>query len=101
MPERNEVCDFPWPTHLPVEALREADEYIKSCAEAYDSILFGLGEALRMAWDFLRPAPDCDCAVDPYHRWNCPTTPIWAQTIRDLDTNPWTVVTSAQGASHA
>lgn len=34
----------------------------------------------------------CDCAVDPYHRWNCAATPIWAQTIRDLDVNPWTIV---------
>lgn len=44
-----------------------------------------------------RPVPqwalDCDdCPMDPHHRWNCAQTPIWAQTIRDLDTNPWTVV---------
>lgn len=31
----------------------------------------------------------CDCPLNPHHRWNCALTPIWAQTIRDLDTNPW------------
>lgn len=36
-------------------------------------------------------APDCDCPMDPHHRWNCTLTPIYAQTIRDLDVNPWTV----------
>lgn len=39
--------------------------------------------------------PACDCPLDPHHRWNCPLTPIWAQTMRDLDCNPWTVVTDA------
>jgi hypothetical protein len=34
---------------------------------------------------------ECDCPMDPYHRWNCALTPIWAQTIRDQDCNPWTV----------
>lgn len=34
----------------------------------------------------------CDC-TGMHHRWNCPMTPIWAQTMRDLDINPWTVVT--------
>lgn len=34
----------------------------------------------------------CDCPMDPYHRWNCPLTPLWAQTMRDLDVNPWTVM---------
>lgn len=28
--------------------------------------------------------PECDCPLDPHHRWNCALTPIWAQTIRDL-----------------
>lgn len=44
------------------------------------------------AWD------DCDCDPAAHHRWNCHTTPVWAQTIRDLDTNPWTVVTSADAS---
>ena len=35
---------------------------------------------------------ECDCDPASYHHWNCRATPIWAQTIRDLDTNPWTVV---------
>ena len=38
------------------------------------------------------PEPPCDCPMNPYHRWNCSLTPIWAQTIRDLDVNPWTVI---------
>lgn len=44
-------------------------------------------------------AEDCDCphigAADGMrvrHRWNCTLTPIWAQTMRDLDCNPWTVI---------
>lgn len=40
-------------------------------------------------------APDCDCPMNPHHRWNCALTPIWEQAIRDLDANPWTVVTNA------
>ncbi|MGQ9348926.1 hypothetical protein [Mycolicibacterium gilvum] len=43
-----------------------------------------------------RPVPGwamgCDCPLDPHHRWNCALTPIWSQTIRELDCNPWTVV---------
>lgn len=35
------------------------------------------------------------CGCDPYdqspHRWNCALTPIWAQTIRELDVNPLTL----------
>lgn len=38
------------------------------------------------------PEPPCDCPMNPFHRWNCSRTPIWAQTIRDLDLNPWTVI---------
>ena len=46
------------------------------------------------------PIP-CDCPLTPsgtrpprppYHRWNCSLTPTWAQTMRDLDVNPWTVI---------
>lgn len=32
---------------------------------------------------------DCDCGLSAFHRWNCATTPMWAQTMRDLDINPW------------
>ena len=39
--------------------------------------------------------PMCDCPMNPHHRWNCALTPIWAQTIRDQDCNPWTVTRSA------
>lgn len=45
-------------------------------------------------WKAVRPQPTCDCPLDPYHRWNCALTPIWAQTMRDLDINPWTVITN-------
>ncbi len=38
----------------------------------------------------------CDCEMMPYHRWSCDLTPIWAQTMRDLDTNPWTVFLSCE-----
>lgn len=44
------------------------------------------------------PRGRCDCVVyrrRERHRWNCALTPTWAQTIRDLDTNPWTVVLNA------
>ena len=81
-----------WPTAVPVEALIVGDAYIAAHAELYDSIIAGLGDALRCAWEAIRPKPLCDCPMDPYHRWNCALTPIWAQTIRDLDTNPWTVI---------
>ena len=37
---------------------------------------------------------DCDCPMNPFHRWNCSRTPIWAQTIRDLDLNPSTFICS-------
>lgn len=37
--------------------------------------------------------PGCDCPRHR-HRWNCQLTPIWAQTIHDLDTNPWTAITN-------
>lgn len=42
----------------------------------------------------------CDCPVNPFahHRWNCDLTPIWAQTMRGLDINPWTVVTYAEAS---
>lgn len=38
---------------------------------------------------------DCDCDPAAFHRWNCHTTSIWAQVIRDLDVNPWTVMDAA------
>lgn len=83
-----------WPFEAPVELLAEADAYIEMTAGAYDAIalLPGIGELLREAWATVRPRPTCDCPMDPHHRWNCALTPIWAQTIRDLDTNPWTVM---------
>ncbi len=84
-----------WPTHAPAEALVYGDRYIEATAEAYDTILSGLGDVLRAAWHEIRPQPTCDCPLDPYHRWNCSLTPVWAQTIRELDVNPWTVVQDA------
>lgn len=37
-------------------------------------------------WQWREP---CDCPDTGFgrnpHRWNCALTPIWAQTIRDLD----------------
>jgi hypothetical protein len=83
------------------------------CAKGYfDQILTAaLGDAdLKLEVQLWRPTfdpltapcwwqwrPPCDCPDTSFgrnpHRWNCDQTPIWAQTIRDLDTNPWTVVT--------
>lgn len=82
-----------WPTHIPAEALEYGDAHIEAHALAYDAIMPGLGDTLRHCWTLIRPQPTCDCPLDPYHRWNCALTPIWAQTMRDLDTNPWTVIT--------
>lgn len=84
-----------WPTQLPAEALPVADAYIEAYAQSYDTIIPGLGDALRTVWADIRPTPTCDCPLNPHHDWNCSTTPIWAQTIRDLDVNPWTVTRSA------
>ena len=80
------------PASAPIEALRAGDVFIECYAVAYDAILPGLGDVLRDIWPSVRPQPTCDCPMDPYHRWNCDLTPIWAQTIRDLDCNPWTVI---------
>ncbi|MCV7354470.1 hypothetical protein [Mycolicibacterium fluoranthenivorans] len=81
-----------WPATVPAEALAVGDAYIEEHAAVCDSIFPGLGGFLRDIWRAIRPSPSCDCPLDPYHRWNCALTPIWAQTIRDLDTNPWTVI---------
>lgn len=77
-----------WPTHASIEHLAWADMYIEASAQAYDAILPTLGDVLRDIWPQVRPLPTCDCEL-PHHRWNCHLTPIWAQTIRELDTNPW------------
>ena len=47
-------------------------------------------------WQWRTPCdcPDTEFGRNP-HRWNCFLTPTWAQTMRDLDTNPWTVVENA------
>lgn len=38
--------------------------------------------------------PACDCPLNPHHRWNCHLTPVWTELVRDMDCNPWTVVTN-------
>lgn len=81
-----------WPTRVAAEMLAAADAAIESYVELWDSLFPGSGFIIRDAWYSVRPKPTCDCPMDPYHRWNCALTPIWAQTIRDLDTNPWTVI---------
>ena len=84
------------PAGMTKTAADTADEYIEACAQIYDTCLFpGLGDVLRDAWREIRALvvpPHCDCPLDPHHRWNCALTPVRAQTIRELDTNPWTVV---------
>lgn len=44
-------------------------------------------------WQWRTPCdcPDTNFGRNP-HRWNCDLTPVWAQTIRALNVNPWTVV---------
>ena len=90
------------PAGMTKTAADTADEYIEACAQIYDTCLFpGLGDVLRDAWREIRALvvpPHCDCPLDPHHRWNCALTPVWAQTIRELDTNPWTAVRSATWA---
>lgn len=80
---------------MPIEAIRAGDAHIQLQAAAFGAItgLSGVGDLLREAWAAIRPEPTCDCPLDPHHRWNCHLTPIWAQTIRDLGMNPWTIVT--------
>ncbi len=70
------------------------DAIIEAYAQCYDDLVSpGVGDILREAWRQVRPLyVPCGCPLDPHHRWNCPATPIWAQTMRDLDTNPWTVL---------
>ena len=106
------IWAIPEPTHFEVPAgcrlteadLAIADADIEARAQVIDlafSLLLGandLGDTLRAAWTELRPLLEqrlCDCDRNPHHRWNCTATPIWAQTIRDLDTNPWTVLRGA------
>lgn len=92
----SEAAHSAWPHEAPIELLAKADAHIELTALAYDAV-FGTfcGDLMRDLWRDIRPEPTCDCPMDPYHRWNCALTPIWAQTIRDLDTNPWTVVRDA------
>jgi hypothetical protein len=35
--------------------------------------------------EFTETPPRCDCG--DRHRWDCDTTPLWAQTVRDLGTD--------------
>lgn len=84
-----------WPTHAPIELLHEADAAVEVMAATYDSIgIFGpLGDVFRELWRDIRPQPTCRCrALTGYHDWNCELTPIWAQTMRDEDINPFTVL---------
>lgn len=60
--------------------LDAADRLLRVCADL---------EITFQRWLPGDPQPACDCPLDPHHRWNCALTPIWAQTIRDLDVNPW------------
>lgn len=90
------MSELTWPTHAPIELLHEADAAVELLASTYDGMngIFGpLGDVYRELWRDLRPQPTCRCrALTGYHDWNCELTPLWAQTIRDLDTNPWTAL---------
>lgn len=95
------VGEYPWVGETGTGATSadlasSADEVIEAYAQAYDAyVLPGLGDVLRGAWREVRSSffpPPCDCPMDPHHRWNCALTPVWAQTMRDLDVNPWTAL---------
>ncbi len=81
-----------WPATVPAEHSPSGTRTSRSTRRYVTRSSRGLGGFLRDIWRAIRPSPSCDCPLDPYHRWNCALTPIWAQTIRDLDTNPWTVI---------
>jgi hypothetical protein len=85
--------------------LAELDRRIVECASTLESSfaaafgVSGAGYAAISVWIEMRPTLEqrlCDCPRDPYHRWNCTATPIWTQTMRDLDLNPWTAVRLSQ-----
>lgn len=77
------------PTSMRERLLEDTDVIAATFGILGDGVVQAYAAGVR---DVLTPAPLCDCPMDPYHRWNCPATPIWSQTIRDLDTNPWTVL---------
>lgn len=65
-------------------------EIVEVWADFYDSYIgYGTGDILRNAWrELVNNADPCDCPPT-HHRWNCHRTPVYRQTMRDLDINPW------------
>lgn len=91
------VPDYAWTAEPPEPAIpvpAEALEIARGWDELWTSMLCVpmdlMQAAVRAYWLAIVGPRTCDCPMDPHHRWNCPMTPLWAQTIRDLDTNPWT-----------
>lgn len=80
---------------IPDWALATAESLDAVVSQLLGAPFDGMTIAIRAHWLATVGPRWCDCPMDPHHRWNCPMTPIWAQTMRDLDTNPWTVVTGA------
>jgi hypothetical protein len=85
--------DIPAGLRLTETDLAAADVVVEDCARVIDgafAALLGvdqLGDAYRAAWAELRPHLEqrlCDCPRDPYHRADCPATPIWTRTVHDL-----------------
>lgn len=86
----------------PAEPAIPVPDEVLATAQAFDAMwtqllggtpFDGMTAAIRAYWLAAVGPRWCDCPMDPHHRWNCPMTPTWVQTIRDLDTNPWTVIT--------
>ena len=105
------ICDRPAPAILKaphsvkcparcVRHLGHPGEHMCACqgggiVNVYSDMLTDIADAAQGALKTaIRMAKNryCDCPLNPYHRWNCTLTPVWAQTIRDLDVNPWTVM---------
>lgn len=80
---------------IPDEDLEVAHSWDQVLTSLLDTPTQIMQAAIRAHWLAAVGPRWCDCPHEPHHRWNCRMTPIWAQTIRDLDTNPWTVITRA------
>lgn len=89
--------DFEWRPDPPEPAIPVPADLLE-LADAVDGMYASLLGIQTGAWATLvrqvwlaHVGPRwCNCPHN-HHRWNCPMTPIWAQTIQDLDLNPWTV----------
>ncbi|MCG7592414.1 hypothetical protein [Mycobacterium sp. PSTR-4-N] len=81
---------------VPAEILATAEAWDHMWTQLLGGIPFDcMTDTVRAFWLATVGPRWCDCPCDPHHRWNCPMTPLWAQTMCDLDLNPWTVMRPA------